>query len=67
MKCPTKGRIDTRVHRKNTHKKEEIGLLKWQLGSMGARKTSFHTIQHEICYDYFASSGKKMCLDLKSE
>jgi hypothetical protein len=37
------------VHHKNTQKEEEIGLLKWQLGSMGVRKTSFNTIQHETC------------------
>jgi hypothetical protein len=67
MECPTKGQIDTRVHHKNTQKEEEIGPLKWQLGSMGVRKTSFSTIQHETCYNYFASLGKKMCLDLNSE
>lgn len=67
MKCLTKGQIDTRVHHKNTQKEEEIGPLKWQLRSMGVRKSSFSTIQHETCHDYFASLGKKMCLDLKSE
>jgi hypothetical protein len=55
------------IVKKHTHKKEEIGPLKWQLGSMGVRKTSFSTIEHETCDDYFASLGKKMCLDLKSE
>jgi hypothetical protein len=52
---------------KTHQKEEEFGPLKWQLGSMGVRKTSFSTIQDETCYDYFASLGKKMCLDLKSE
>jgi len=37
------------VHHKNTQEEEEIAPLKWQLGSMGVRKTSFNTIQHETC------------------